>query len=189
MLAHLMTDGSLCPICFASRTLSPIKIPNLTMRPYLSSSEYFTPYTDCKPLTYFFHSHRSSPPMASACIQRWALILGTYQYRFCYRPGKDIGDADCLSRLPLPDHPPDVPIPSEILLAVDKLSQSPVSAKDIQTWTSKDSVLSSVQRFIMNGWPDKVSQPDLLPYFSKHSEQSLDCGFCGTPSRSTGYSL
>ena len=127
----------------------------------------FTLYTDHKPLTYLFHSHRSSPPMASAHIQRWALILGAYQNRICYRPGKDIGDADCLSHLPLPDHPPDVPIPGEILLAVDKLSQSPVSAKDIQTLTSKDLVLSSVQRFIMNGWPDKVSQPDILPYFSK----------------------
>ncbi len=40
--------------------------------------------------------------MASARIQRWALLLSAYDYSISYKAGKDNTDADALSRLPLP---------------------------------------------------------------------------------------
>ena len=41
--------------------------------------------------------------MASPRIQRWALILAAYDYELVYREGSKHGNADGLSRLPLPD--------------------------------------------------------------------------------------
>ena len=40
--------------------------------------------------------------MAASRIQCWALMLSAYEYAIIYRPGKDQGHADALSRLPLP---------------------------------------------------------------------------------------
>ncbi len=45
--------------------------------------------------------------MAASRIQRWSLTLGAYEYNIQYRPGSKMGNADALSRLPLPDHPND----------------------------------------------------------------------------------
>ena len=61
---------------------------------------HFTLFTDHKPLIYLFHPHRSVRQMASARIQQWSLLLGAFSYDIRYRPGKDRGNADSLSRLP-----------------------------------------------------------------------------------------
>lgn len=47
--------------------------------------------------------------MASARVQRWALILGAYSYSIAYKPGTAIPHADALSRLPLLDIPETTP--------------------------------------------------------------------------------
>ncbi|XP_049267575.1 uncharacterized protein LOC125756710, partial [Rhipicephalus sanguineus] len=39
--------------------------------------------------------------MAAARIQRWALYLGGYRYKLEYAPGRQLLNADALSRLPL----------------------------------------------------------------------------------------
>ena len=66
--------------------------------------------------------------MAASRIQRWALTLGAYEltltayeYTIDYRPGKDIGHADALSRLPLPQTPTSVPVPGNLLLLFEHL--------------------------------------------------------------------
>ena len=120
-----MKDGSSRPIGYASRTLSPTEkkysqldkealsiIFGVTKFQQYLFGRHFTLFTDHKPLIYSFHPHRSVPQMASACIQHWSLILGAYSYDIHYRPGKDHGNADSLSRLPLPDYPKQVPCSS-----------------------------------------------------------------------------
>ncbi len=57
---------------------------------------------DHKPLKFLFNEYHQIPVMASARIQRWVLILGTYNYRKCYKPGSLLSNADTLSRLLLP---------------------------------------------------------------------------------------
>ena len=76
--------------------------------------------------------------MASGCIQRWALTLSSYQYELKYRKGKDQGNCDALSRLPLPDCPDTVPLPGDVLLLSAQLSISPVTAHEIKVMTAKD---------------------------------------------------
>ena len=47
--------------------------------------------------------------MASSRLQRWSLTMSTEDYELIYRADKSNGNADALSRLPLPDRPDSVP--------------------------------------------------------------------------------
>lgn len=89
--------------------------------------------------------------MASGRIQRWSLMLSSYEYELKYRKGVDQGNCDALSRLPLPDCPDSVPIPGDVLMLSEQLSSSPITACEIKTMTSKDPVLSKVLQFVLYG--------------------------------------
>ena len=49
----------------------------------------------------------------SARIQRWSLLLGSYDYTIEYKQGDHHANADCLSQLPLPTAPSNIPVPPE----------------------------------------------------------------------------
>ena len=73
---------------------------------------HFTIVPDHKSLQHLFSESHVTPPLASACVQRWLLTLGAYDYIIQYKPGKDNSNADILSRLPLPEIPTDASITS-----------------------------------------------------------------------------
>ncbi len=114
--------------------------------------------------------------MASARVQRWSLLLGAYNYSIRFKAGKLNANADLLSLLPLPDCPSHFPTPPETVLLMELLEQSPVSAKQIKEWTSRDPILSSVRDFVIRGWR-KTVDPALHPYHQRESELSSydDC--------------
>ena len=56
------------------------------------------------------------PVLAAPRIQRWALTLSAYEYKISYKAGQTNGNADGLSRLPLPEMPESVPVPGEKIL-------------------------------------------------------------------------
>ena len=62
----------------------------------------FTLVTDNKLLTTLLSPHKGIPSLAAARLQRWAIILSGYQYQIEYKCTKDHGNADRLSRLPIP---------------------------------------------------------------------------------------
>jgi hypothetical protein len=41
--------------------------------------------------------------MVSPRVQRWAVWLRAYEYRIIYKPSRYHGNADALSRLPIPE--------------------------------------------------------------------------------------
>ena len=82
--------------------------------------------------------------MASSRIQRWALTLGAYSFSVIHRPGKEISNADGLSRLPLPDLPTNVPQPQDTVLLLESIQTSLVTAAQIKKWTARDPLLSKV---------------------------------------------
>ena len=45
------------------------------------------------------------PTLAAARMQRWAVIVQVYSYQEEYRPSKEHGNADALSRLPCKPRP------------------------------------------------------------------------------------
>ena len=67
VLSHCMEDHSERPIAYASRTLSPIELK-------------FSILSDHKALQYLLGETKGIPPMASARIRRWALMLSAYNY-------------------------------------------------------------------------------------------------------------
>ena len=133
---------------------------------------HFLLVSDHKPLASIFHSQRSIPAMASARIQRWALLLSAYQYDIIHKSGKNIGNADGLSRLPLNETVKNSPIP-EIVCLMEDLSHSVVSANLIKSWTAKDPVMSRVYHYVQNGWPDTTLDHNYKPYFTKRNELSV----------------
>lgn len=81
-----------------------------------------------------FNESRAVPTQASARIQRWALTLAMYEYSLKFKSTKQHGNADAMSRLPLPDTVTP-PLPPETVLLLEFLEKSPVTAKQVQLWT------------------------------------------------------
>ena len=111
--------------------------------------------------------------MASARIQHWALTLSAYDYDIVFKPGSEHANTDVLSRLPLPDHPTSVPQPQETVLLMETLQMSPVTSKQIKSWTSRDPILAKVRDKVLQGWVD-TSDPNLLPYQRRKQELSIE---------------
>ena len=189
VLSHQMQDGSEKPIGFASRTMSATEkkysqLDKEALALMFGISKFhqylygrkFTLYTDHRPLSHLFHPCRSVPQMASSRLQRWALVLSSYQYDIRYKTGKDHGNADAFSRLPLNEFPPNVPIPGDVVLVMDHLDTTPVNARSIKSWTDKDPVLSTVRRYILHGWPISVPEENLIPFSRRRNELSVQDG-------------
>ena len=112
----------------------------------------FVIHSDHKPLQHLFSEKKPIPILASARIQGWALTLGAYDYSIVYHPGKTLKNADLLSRLPLSEAPRTVPIPGELVLLMETLQSSPISAAEIARWTTQDPVLGKVREMVRSGW-------------------------------------
>ena len=183
-----MAEGSDQPIAFVSRSLSkaekgyahldkegPTIVFGATKFHHYLFGHKFTIFSDHKSLQYIFSATCPTPTLASACIQRWTLILSAYNYQIQYKPGKDSSNADVLSRLPLPHSSQSVPLPGEIILLMDTLESSPVSATQIRTWTTNDPALSRVRNLVLQGWIDMTDE-QLQPYQRRKDELSIHTG-------------
>lgn len=188
VLSHKMDDGQEKPVAFASRSLAPAErkysqldrealaiIFGVKKFQQFLLGRRFTILSDHKPLQHLFNETSAVPTMASARIRRWALTLAAYDYTIAYKPGEKHGNADVLSRLPLPEAPASIPIPGETVLLVDTLQSSIVTVRQIRTWTERDPVLSKVRDCILRGWTHS-SDPQLKPYQQRKTELSVHDG-------------
>ena len=108
-----------------------------------------------------------------------------FEYSLKFKRTAEHANADALSRLPLPVEPATTETPPELVLLADHMSESPVTATQIRSWTRKDPELSLVVQFLQQGWPSKSScgdSPKLAPFLSKKLELSLfeGCVLWGT---------
>ena len=188
VLAQASADNSEKPVCYISRTLSvaeknysQIEKEGLALvwavkklHQYLYGQS-FTLRTDHKPLLGLFAENKPIPPLSAARVQRWALFLAAYNYTLIYREGRLNGNADCLSRLPLPASTEDI---SNSTTSVNMLEliHSPVTASEVRNSTSLDPVLSRVYDFIQKGWPTTCQDELLQSYFKRQSELYTDQG-------------
>ena len=187
VLAHRMSDGSEKPIGYVSRTLSAaeknysqLEKEGLScvfgvkrFHSYLYGHQ-FSLLTDHKPLLSLFNESRAVPPQASARIQRWALTLAMYEYSLKFKSTKQHGNADAMSRLPLPDTVTP-PLPPETVLLLEFLEKSPVTAKQVRLWTRRDPILTKVSEYIHTQWPTTI-EDNLKPYGTRQLELSNQDG-------------
>ena len=183
VISHIMQDGSERPIAFASRTLSAseknysqlekdalgIHFGIKKFHKYLYGRK-FTLITDHKPLTTILGPKKGVPTLAAARLQRWAVTLSAYDYDIYYRKSEDHANCDCLSRLPVDrnEHEEEVNF--------SFIDEIPINSRDIAEATRKDTVLSKVYEYVLNGWTNHVTDENLRPYFSRRNELSVDQG-------------
>lgn len=98
-------------------------------------------------------------------MQRWALTLAAYEYTLEYKEGSKHGNADALSRLPLPSTPKVTPREGEVVMLMEHMNGTPLQVKQIRDWTRRDPVLSRIQQWLLQGsWPTACTDPEFQPY-------------------------
>ena len=185
VISHVMKNGEEKP--FASRTLtasernySQIEKEALSIvfgvkrfHSYLYGRR-FTLLTDHQPLVTILGPKTGVPPLAAERMQRWSLMLATYQYEIEYRKSAEHANAEALSRLvqaSLEEQGEE-----EEVYLISYLEELPVTAREIAAATRKDPVLARVYDFTLHGWPQALDDPVLQPFFSRKQELSVDRG-------------
>ena len=143
---------------------------------------HFSLVTDHKPLQSLLAGNKPVPVQASGRIQRWALALSSFEYTLEFRVTSQHSNADALSRLPLPQTPSDVPTPAELVMLIQHLEEAVVTSKQIKHWTLHDPVLSTVCKYIQEGWPKAVNDEKLKPFWQRRTGLSTldDCILWGS---------
>ena len=188
VLSHRLEDGSEKPIYYASRSLAQAEkgysqLDKEALAIIFAVKKFhnfiygrsFTIHSDHRPLQHIFGHTKPVPTLASARLQRWALMLGAYDYRILYRPGREIRNADGLSRLPLSEAPSEVPVPGETVLLMERLELSSVNARKIAQWTGSDPILARVYQYVLQGWPQLVEH-SFVAYQRRGDELSAHVG-------------
>ena len=135
---------------------------------------HFTLITDHKPLTTILGPKKGVPAVAAARLQRWALLLAAYNYDIEFRSTTAHGNADALSRLPLPEESSRAPSETR-LCNLRKIEALPVTSQQIKVATQRDPVLSKIKSYVLKGWPNQVPK-SLQAYRSKIAELMVEEG-------------
>ncbi|XP_043229828.1 uncharacterized protein K02A2.6-like [Amphibalanus amphitrite] len=200
VLSQIDDAGREMPIAFASRRLSlsesryaQIEREGLAIifgvtkfHNYLCGvPRPFALVTDHKPLVKLFGEHEGLPEMTAARIRRWALKLSCYNYTIRFRPTGQMGNADALSRLPVPTEVgaqmeelvllvDDVPHDAEELVLLAGADW--LDSKAIALQTSRDPVLSKVLRWVQFAdWPSEAPD-DFKPFIRRRDELTQTAG-------------
>ena len=188
VISHVFSDNSEHPIAFASRTLtasernySQLEKEALALifwvqkfHRYLYGRK-FNLITDHKPLTTILGPKKGIPSLAAARLQRWAILLSAYDYNIHYKSTTEHGNADGLSRLPLPVTTPSLDTQSATTFNIGQIQALPVTFQHIQKATRRDPVLGKVYHYVIGGWPSHVPD-ELKPYKNRETELSTENG-------------
>ena len=195
VLFHEMANGEEKPVGFASRTLSKAEsnyshlnkealaiIYGVKKFHQYLHGRHFSIKTDHKPLTHIFSETRATLTMASGRIQRWALILGGYDYSIRYREGKNMANANARTRLPLKTSPqPEVSKPPEMVHLVEFLDSTLLSYTQIRVWMDHDPTLFQGRKWVQEGWPAQVSTDEHLHLAERRTEHGGGVCVVGEP--------
>ena len=112
VLSHINDNNDEQHIAFGSRTLHPAEtnysqiekealavVFGITKCHNYLFGKPFTITSYHKPLLTLLNEAKAIPTMVSGRIQRWAILLLAYEYKFKFKPGKEIANADVMSRL------------------------------------------------------------------------------------------
>ena len=186
VISNIFPNGEEKAIAYASRTLNKHEINYSQIdkegaavifalkkfNQYLLGNK-FKLSVDNKTIRKVFDPSSDISPIAVSRLVRWALILSQYDYEIEFKPTKDHGNADMLSRLP---RSIESELPADNLIYSIQISSLPVLTEDIRTETSKDETLSRVIEYMQNdSWPNIIDD-SLRPYHLKRTELLLEDG-------------
>lgn len=198
VLLHRYPDGSERPIANVSKTLtasqrnySQIHKEALSiifgLRKFYQYlyGRHFVLITDHKPLTALFGPSKGTPLLAANRLARWALWLNQFDYTIEYRKTADHGNADALSRLPSGNdidfdrEESDEDLDMVCAIKVLSLQVQPVNANILRQESQKDPVVSTVMRYVQEGWPSKNTEiNEEVNKFRKLSDSLSTCHGC-----------
>ncbi|XP_013404021.1 uncharacterized protein K02A2.6, partial [Lingula anatina] len=185
--AVIQNDGV---VAYASRALSPAEQRYAQIEKEMLAVVYgcekfhkliygksdITIESDHKPLENIMRKPIVSAPMR---IQRMMLKLQPYQFELKYVSGKEIGLADCLSRLPLNGNVENS-MDDEMMIFNADIHASELSAKfdNIVEATQQDVNLQILKQVICEGWPERKSQVPLAAsqYWDFRDQMSVHNG-------------
>ena len=191
VLSHVMPDGTERPVEYISRTLTSAE-KNYSQidkeataivwgvkrfHLYLYGRK-FKLVTDNQPLVHIFNKNKQLSVMTAARLTRWSLFLMDYDYDICYRPTKAHGNADMLSRLPRPHtREEENETENDWVQSVD-IENTGLMAKNIESHTRKDPVLSKIVHYVKNGWPDRETNftDEMTAYWNRRNDISMENG-------------
>lgn len=198
ILSQIGSNGVEQPVSYASRSLSAAEKKYSQIQKEATAiifgvrkyhqylygrSEPFSLRTDHKPLTIIFGKNRGIPEVSANRLQRYALFLSAYNYEIEFISSA-ANTADFLSRA-LPNNSSvasssgkqvsdEKDLAAYVNFAVDGCL--PVTRRDLQTETTNDSVLKYVSKYVQNGWPPKVTDNQLKPFFLCRLQISFENG-------------
>ena len=114
----------------------------------------FTRRTGHKPLLKIFAPDSVTAVLAAARLQRWSLLLLSYQYQYEieFKSSAEVANADSLSRLPL-KYKKDASVKENIFhVASRQLNKHPVSAQEIARETARNVTLAKAVSLTQHGW-------------------------------------
>ena len=181
VLSHRV-NGDELPVFFVSRTLSNAekKYPILHREAlaivfameklYKYVFGHFVEiFTDHKPLLGIFPSQKKGePPVVATRLQRYIMRVSIFDYEIKYRKGKDNGNADGLSRLPIEEKQSFEDEFEEKICAIKSNlanGKLKLNVEMIRLETIRDEKLQRVKLNIQNGWKNGVPK-DLKHFFS-----------------------
>lgn len=173
VLSHVI-DGDERPIAYASRTLSKaernysqiekeaaaIIFGIKKFQQYLFGRK-FTLVTDHQPLTSIFAPNKAVPAIAAARLQRWAVLLSSFNYSIEYKKGSDHCNADALSRAPVESE-----VETSEIFKISYYEDLQVTNIEIAKAIGNDAVLGPALKYVQNGWPKKIGNEALKLYFN-----------------------
>ncbi|CAH8629145.1 unnamed protein product [Dicrocoelium dendriticum] len=194
VISHIFPNGSEKAVAHAARSLTPAErnygqIEKEALAIVFAVKRFhkmlygrkFTLFTDHKPLVAIFGSKKGIPVCTASRLQRWATVLLGYDFVVKYQSTHNIGQADALSRLIGTQHqePEDLVVaqisvePQVQQVVSDIFGALPVTFEMVREATQHDSTLQQVIDFHLNGWPKRVTTPELQQFHQRKEALSV----------------
>ncbi|XP_022829117.1 uncharacterized protein K02A2.6-like isoform X2 [Spodoptera litura] len=196
VLSQVGENGLERPISYASRTLSSAEKNYAQIQKEATAiifgvrryhqylygrSQPFVLRTDHKPLLAIFGPHKGIPEVSANRLQRYAIFLAAYNYTIEYISSKH-NSADYLSRAYGDENVTQAP--DELAECEDRAAyvnfvidgDLPITLSDLRSETARDTRLTSVKHYILNGWPRKIHDAGLKPFFNCRTQLSYENG-------------
>ena len=111
-------------------------------------------------------------------MQRWALTLSAYHYDIQFKPTAQHGNADGLSRLPLPSVRGKEEMSEAVaayIINVKQINKLPVTTARLKEEIASNPVLSKVLRYPQRRWLESIDAK-LRPFLVNKEELTVDNG-------------